>query len=416
MNEWKDVSIGDLCETVSNTYRRKDQEVILVNTSDVLEGKILNHQPVANENLKGQFKKTFQKDDILYSEIRPANKRYAFVDFESTDHYIASTKLMVLRPKTENVTPRYLYAVLTSKEVIDEMQHLAETRSGTFPQITFSSELAPYHIKLPNLEIQKKIVSLLDAIEHKIETNVAINENLEQQAVVLFRSWFSAFSLSPNSPRVNSEFGEIPEDFTVIKVGSLPILVTDYVSNGSFASLKANVSLYQEPNYAYFIRNTDLKSGSFGVFVDQHSYEFLSKSTLYGGEIIISNVGDVGSVFLCPKLDAHMTLGNNIIMLRPEDDHLRYYLYIWFKYLQGQALIQGIKGGSAQPKFNKTDFKNTSILIPPKDILSRFHETVAPMFEMISHRQTETSRLANLRDTLLPHLMSGEIDVSKLDI
>lgn len=416
MNEWKDVSIGDLCETVSNTYRRKDQEVVLVNTSDVLEGKILNHQLVPNENLKGQFKKTFQKDDILYSEIRPANKRYAFVDFESTDHYIASTKLMVLRPKTENVTPRYLYAVLTSKEVIDEMQHLAETRSGTFPQITFSSELAPYHIKLPNLEIQKKIVSLLDAIEHKIETNVAINENLEQQAVVLFRSWFSAFSLSPNSPRVNSEFGEIPEDFTVIKVGSLPILVTDYVSNGSFASLKANVSLYQEPNYAYFIRNTDLKSGSFGVFVDQHSYEFLSKSTLYGGEIIISNVGDVGSVFLCPKLDAHMTLGNNIIMLRPEDDHLRYYLYIWFKYLQGQALIQGIKGGSAQPKFNKTDFKNTSILIPPKDILSRFHETVAPMFEMISHRQTETSRLANLRDTLLPHLMSGEIDVSKLDI
>lgn len=416
MNEWKDVSIGDLCETVSNTYRRKDQEVVLVNTSDVLEGKILNHQLVPNENLKGQFKKTFQKDDILYSEIRPANKRYAFVDFESTDHYIASTKLMVLRPKTENVTPRYLYAVLTSKEVIDEMQHLAETRSGTFPQITFSSELAPYHIKLPNLEIQKKVVSLLDAIEHKIETNVAINENLEQQAVVLFRSWFSAFSLSPNSHRVNSEFGEIPEDFTVIKVGSLPILVTDYVSNGSFASLKANVSLYQEPNYAYFIRNTDLKSGSFGVFVDQHSYEFLSKSTLYGGEIIISNVGDVGSVFLCPKLDAHMTLGNNIIMLRPEDDHLRYYLYIWFKYLQGQALIQGIKGGSAQPKFNKTDFKNTSILIPPKDILSRFHETVAPMFEMISHRQTETSRLANLRDTLLPHLMSGEIDVSKLDI
>lgn len=233
---------------------------------------------------------------------------------------------------------------------------------------------------------------------------------------MLFRSWFSAFSLSPNSPRVNSEFGEIPEDFTVIKVGSLPILVTDYVSNGSFASLKANVSLYQESNYAYFIRNTDLKSGSFGVFVDQHSYEFLSKSTLYGGEIIISNVGDVGSVFLCPKLDAHMTLGNNIIMLRPEDDHLRYYLYIWFKYLQGQALIQGIKGGSAQPKFNKTDFKNTSILIPPKDILSRFHETVAPMFEMISHRQTETSSLANLRDTLLPHLMSGEIDVSKLDI
>lgn len=309
--------------------------------------------------------------------------------------------------------PSYLYLWLNSAEAQNQID--VKCIGSTQKALTIET-LNKFQITLPSLELQKKIVAVINPIESRININRSVNENLEQQAVVLFRSWFSAFSLSPNSHRVNSEFGEIPEDFTVIKVGSLPILVTDYVSNGSFASLKANVSLYQEPNYAYFIRNTDLKSGSFGVFVDQHSYEFLSKSTLYGGEIIISNVGDVGSVFLCPKLDAHMTLGNNIIMLRPEDDHLRYYLYIWFKYLQGQALIQGIKGGSAQPKFNKTDFKNTSILIPPKDILSRFHETVAPMFEMISHRQTETSRLANLRDTLLPHLMSGEIDVSKLDI
>ena len=194
------------------------------------------------------------------------------------------------------------------------------------------------------------------------------------------------------------------------------MLVTDYVANGSFASLKENVTLYQEPNYAYFVRNTDLKSGSFGVFVDQHSYEFLSKSTLYGGEIIISNVGDVGSVFLCPKLDGPMTLGNNIIMLRPEDDTLRYYLYIWFKHLQGQALIQGITGGSAQPKFNKTDFKNTSVLLPPAEMLSRFHATVTPMFEAIDQNQAENANLSSLRDTLLPRLMSGEMDVSNIDI
>lgn len=230
--------------------------------------------------------------------------------------------------------------------------------------------------------------------------------------MLLFRSWFSYFSQSQSARLQSSEFGEIPCDFSVVKIGNLPMLVTDYVANGSFASLKENVTLYQEPNYAYFIRNTDLKSGSFGVYVDRHSYEFLSKSTLYGGEIIISNVGDVGSVFLCPKLDLPMTLGNNIIMLRPQEDSLRYYLYIWFKHLQGQALIQGIKGGSAQPKFNKTDFKNTSVLLPPEELLSRFHETVSPMFEAISQNQSENKRLSGLRDTLLPRLMSGELDIS----
>ena len=76
MCEWKLTTIGNLCDTISCTYRGRHDKVVLVNTSDVLEGKVLSHEFVDNKNLKGQFKKTFQKDDILYSEIRPANKRF----------------------------------------------------------------------------------------------------------------------------------------------------------------------------------------------------------------------------------------------------------------------------------------------------------------------------------------------------
>ena len=177
MKHWKELTIGDLCETVSNTYHRKDDEVVLVNTSDVLEGKILNHTLVKNKDLKGQFKKTFKKNDILYSEIRPANKRFAFVDFEETERYIASTKLMVLRPNTNSVLPRFLLAYLSSNQVLTELQHLAETRSGTFPQITFSSELAPMPIHVPDLGTQTKIVAVLSSIEEKIQNNSDINQN-----------------------------------------------------------------------------------------------------------------------------------------------------------------------------------------------------------------------------------------------
>ena len=69
MTEWNEYRIGDLCNTISETYRGEADEVILVNTSDVLEGKILTHEKAPNRNLKGQFKKTFRKHDILYSEI-----------------------------------------------------------------------------------------------------------------------------------------------------------------------------------------------------------------------------------------------------------------------------------------------------------------------------------------------------------
>ena len=151
------------------------------------------------------------------------------------------------------------------------------------------------------------------------------------------------------------------------------------------------------------------------MFVDEHSYKFLSKSTLCGGEIIISNVGDIGSVFLCPNLDKPMTLGNNIIMLRPEQENLRYYLYIWFKWLYGQTLIQGIKGGSAQPKFNKTDFKNLPIFLPPDDLLEQFHQIVKPMFELMDENIAENQALTIMRDTLLPKIIRGEFDISCVD-
>ena len=94
--------VGEVCSSISYTYREKKNMVTLINTSDVLEGRVLNHERVPNSNLKGQFKKTFQRDDILYSEIRPQNRRFAYVDFSPID-YIASTKLMVIRAKKDVV-------------------------------------------------------------------------------------------------------------------------------------------------------------------------------------------------------------------------------------------------------------------------------------------------------------------------
>ncbi|MCM1480323.1 MAG: restriction endonuclease subunit S, partial [Muribaculaceae bacterium] len=188
MFEWKKYTIGDLCDTISDTYKSNHNMVILINTSDILEGKVLNHKPVPNENLKGQFKKTFERNDILYSEIRPVNKRFAFIDFDNTDRYIASTKLMVLRARKNIVMPLFLYQILKSHSIINELQHLAETRSGTFPQITFSSELAPMEVMIPDFTTQKRIINILSSIDDKINLNNSINNNLEQQAISIFNN------------------------------------------------------------------------------------------------------------------------------------------------------------------------------------------------------------------------------------
>ena len=169
------MKLWEVCESISLTFRRQLENVVLINTSDVLEGKVTNHTSVPNKNLRGQFKKSFQQDDILYSEIRPKNRRFAFIDFDAST-YVASTKLMVIRANTL-VLPEFLFHVLKSDMIIDQLQLLAETRSGTFPQITFS-ELAALDVRIPPIEEQHKIAATLNVLDDKIDNNTKINHHL----------------------------------------------------------------------------------------------------------------------------------------------------------------------------------------------------------------------------------------------
>ena len=306
---------------------------------------------------------------------------------------------------TDKVDPKFLFYSICKRD-------FASMNVGSaVPSMTVNI-LNDIQISYPkNIEDQRRIASILSSLDRKIELNNKINADLEEMAQAIFKNWFVDFEPFKDGKFVDSELGMIPEGWKVGKITDIDCLITDYVSNGSFASLKQNVHLYEKKEYAQFIRNTDLKTNTFSVYVDKHSYDFLSKSTLYGNEIIISNVGDVGSVHLCPKLDIPMTLGNNIIMLRPNDKEYNYFLYLWFKYFSGQGLIQGIKGGSAQPKFNKTDFKNLPLLIPSFEIIERSYWIFESIFSILSSNVKENSRLSLLRDTLLPRLMSGEIEI-----
>lgn len=381
-----------------NTNNYISTENMLPNKGGITEASSLPTVPLTQE---------YRKGDVLVSNIRPYFKKIWKAKYDGG----CSNDVLVFAANS-NTDKDFLYYILANDEFF---AYSMATSKGTKMPRGDKTSIMQYEVPVMDIELQRRIASILKSLDEKIELNNAINNNLEQQAVLLFKQWFTNFE-NCSEKMCETRFGNIPSSFKLMKNGELPMVVTDYVANGSFASLKANVKLYQENNYAYFIRNTDLKSGTFEVFVDKHSYDFLSKSTLFGGEIIISNVGDVGSVFLCPKLNKPMTLGNNIIMLRPEQKNLQYYLYIWFKWLYGQSLIQGIKGGSAQPKFNKTDFKNLPIYLPNDTLLEKFHKTVEPMFELIEKNNSENQSLAATRDAILPKLMSGELDVSDIDL
>ena len=161
-------------------------------------------------------------------------------------------------------------------------------------------------------------------------------------------------------------FGFIPNHWELDSMQNLSELVTDYVANGSFASLKENVKYNDFEDYAVLIRLADFNNNFQGnfVYISEDSYEFLSKTKLFGDEIIISNVGaNLGTVFKCPFLKYKMSLGPNSILVKMKgiDD----FYYYWFKSIYGQFMLDTIVSGSAQPKFNKTDFRNILVPVPP---------------------------------------------------
>lgn len=165
-----------------------------------------------------------------------------------------------------------------------------------------------------------------------------------------------------------TKIGKIPERWDVLPIKEITEVVTDYVANGSFASLAENVIYRDEEDIAVLIRLVDYNNDFQGkfVFINEHAYEFLSKSKLYGNEIIISNVGaNVGTVFRCPKLQYKMSLAPNAIMVKfKENDDFYFH---WIRGYNGQQMLKSIITGSAQPKFNKTNFKEMVAPVPPID-------------------------------------------------
>ena len=350
------MTVGDLCDTISDTYHGEDEKVVLINTSDVLEGKVLNRQAVVNKNLKGQFKKTFKRNDILYSEIRPANKRYAFVDFEDTENYIASTKLMVLRSREDIVRPRFLLSFLSSKLVLKELQQLAETRSGTFPQITFSSELAPIPINIPDLETQDRIVEILDVLERKISTNTEINKNLEQQAKTIFKSWFINYD----------PFGhQKPNNWLVSTLGNISIM-------GAGGDKPQNVSPIKTDLYQYPIYSNGLS--------DEGLYGFTDKPKISEESVTVSARGTIGSV--CLRHIPYVPIVRLVTLIPKTEIISAKYLYLWLKQLH----ITGT--GTTQQQLTVPNFQKTEILIPSQDIVTIFTNTVEPIFEKIWENQS----------------------------
>ena len=188
---------------------------------------------------------------------------------------------------------------------------------------------------------------------------------------------------------------KLPVGWKYVRLGQYVQKVTDYVASGSFASLNENVKYYKEPNYAILVKTQDFQTNfRFGLtYTDKKGYEFLENSNLFGGELILSNIGSIGKVFIVPKLDVPMSLAPNSIMIRFYSDNQIKWFYYLFSSTYGFELLDSISSGTTMRKFNKTDLKSLIAPIPPIQEQQRIAAKLDELFALIDKIEKEQEEL-----------------------
>ena len=253
-------------------------------------------------------------------------------------------------------------------------------------------------LQLPFIDEQKKIVAILGSLDDKIELNNKINENLQQQAAAIFRSWF--VDCVPFG-------GTAPDEWENVTLEGITALVSRGITP-KYADDTDQIVINQK-----CIRNHMIDLS----FARNHRPKVINDKWLRFGDLLINSTGDgtlgrAAQVWFQPH---NLTVDSHVTIVRPAAENMTFYIGLWGT--QHEREIESLHTGSTgQTELPRDRVKALELLLPDKETLNRFNALIAPMAATIVSNQEENNRLVSIRDALLPRLMSGEIDVSAIQI
>lgn len=301
----------------------------------------------------------------------------------------------------------FLYYFLSQKSIYNFFQ--ASQTSTTMPAITFEM-IGKLEISFPNIFEQKKIAQIIKSFDDKIENNIATNQTIENIAKTIFKEWFINYNY-PNADgeRKHSEFGEIPSRWNVSGIGEISYVQNGYAFKSKDFSDEGRVGIIKIKNIngnVVDIENTD--------FVEANVVQRLDKKfKVESGSLLIAMTGaEVGKIGLVPLTEKNLWLNQRVGLFKEKIAFGNLFMYLLLSSDTYYAAIQNSALGSAQPNISASAIESIRAIIPPEDLIEQFGKIVSPMFEKILDNLAENETLKITRDSLLPKLMSGEIDVN----
>ena len=397
MKAWRKIKLSDACVINASSYSLKEKWkfVNYLDTGNITDNRIdfIQYIDVENDKLPGRARRKVKRNSIIYSTVRPNQRHFGIIKTQP-DNFLVSTGFAVIDVDVDTLDADFLYYLLMQPALIETFHAIAEQSKSAYPSIK-SSDIKDLEIEIPELATQKKIVEILGNLDRKITQNTEVNKNLEVQAQALYREMFVN---TTNEQRRTCR----AEEYFDIAIGKTP-------------PRKERQWFTTNPSDVIWISISDM--GSCGTYISRSSEQLTQEAIdKFNIKVVPSN-----TVLLSFKLTVgriaithgEMTTNEAIAHFKTDKSFINEYLYCYLKDFNYQTMGST---SSIAIAVNSKIIKAMPFVIPADDEISRFHSVAGPMFEQILNNQLENDSLAEIRDALLPRLMSGELDVSSLDI
>lgn len=409
MSEWKEYRLGDICQTNKSQYSAKEnwENFLYLDTGNITKGIVDDIQEFDSfVNLPSRARRKVEDGDIIYSSVRPNQEHYGYIS-NPPINLLVSTGFVVISANKDIINPLFLYNYLTRTKITKYLQAIGEQSVCTYPAIK-PSDIEDLIVKIPSIKIQKRIASILSSLDDKIAVNKKICENLEAQAQALFKHWFIDFAPFKDGKFIDSELGLIPEGWRVGTLGDYCVIRSGFAFKSSWWQ-DEGVKVVKIKNIT---DGGTLDMSDCSCVSEEHASLASSFQTKSGDLLIAMTGATIGKFCVVHGYETYCVnqrvgkffLGDNPLDKLP-------FIYCILKRDAVYKEIVNKGQGSAQPNISGKDIEEIKIIFPPKSIIEQFNEELHSSFKFRINSELESRRLATLRDTLLPKLMSGQIEV-----
>ncbi|MCB4933499.1 restriction endonuclease subunit S [Streptococcus mutans] len=394
MDEWKKVKLGDICQTNLETYSLSEKWdfVNYLDTGSLTKNVVSEYQEIdlQNDKLPSRARRKISVNDILYSTVRPNQEHYGIVK-EVVPNMLVSTGFTVISVNQELVDSDFIYYCLTQREVIEHLQAIGEQSTSAYPSIK-PTDIENLELFLPSLNEQREIASVLRVLDDKIENNRKINHHLEQIAQAIFKSWFVDFE----------PFGGVkPSDWETANLTD----IAEYLNGLAMQKYRP----VDDEESLPVLKIKELRQGTFDSSSDLCSANIKSQYIIQDGDVIFSWSGSLLVDFWTGG-----TGGLNQHLFKVSSQKYdKWFYYSWTKYYLEKFVAIAADKATTMGHITRKSLDKAKILIPNDHDYESIGLLLAPIYSQIISNRIENRKLTEVRDTLLPKLLSGEISVNQ---